>query len=308
MEPAPLPDCDGPPGGRAWWLATDDGVRIRVGHWPLPAGGLGTVLILPGRTEHVEKYGIVAAALAARGWGAAAVDWRGQGLADRALPDRLKGHVGAFGDYQRDLRATLGWAAARGLGPMPWLAHSMGGAIALAGLMAGLRPPAVAFSAPMWGLAAGAGTRALITGLGRVAAPLGWDSAYTPTTGPKYGLASMPFDLNTLTRDRAMFDRMCALWARDARLALGGPTLRWTAQALAETARLAALPSPPVRALIALGGAEKIVDAAAVRDRAARWPGVEFAEFPSAEHELLMELPEVRAALLDRATALFTGG
>jgi len=307
MEPARLPPCDDPPGGRAWGLAAEDGVRLRAAVWPKPAGWAGTVLILPGRTEHIEKYGIVARALALRGWGAVTFDWRGQGLADRLQPDRLRGDVAAFADYQKDLRAVLALAAAQGLGPMPWLAHSMGGAIALAGLVAGLRPPAVAFSAPMWGLRATPAMKTAIGALGRAAAPLGWDRGYTPTTGPTYGLSSMPFDLNSLTRDRAMFDRMRGLWDADPRLALGGPTLRWTAGALAETARLARAPSPPVRALIAVGGAEKIVDADAIRARAARWPGVDVVEFPGAEHELLMELPAVREALLDRADALFRG-
>jgi uncharacterized membrane protein YbhN (UPF0104 family) len=35
------------------------------------------------------------------------IDWRGQGLADRMLPDRRIGHVGKFSDYQTDLAAVL---------------------------------------------------------------------------------------------------------------------------------------------------------------------------------------------------------
>lgn len=305
MEPAPLAPADGPPGGRAVWLRTDDRVRIRAALWPQPAGGRGTVLVMPGRTEWIEKYGITAAALAARGWGTLTVDWRGQGLADRAQADPLKGHIGAFAEFQSDLRAVLGYAAAQGLGPMPWLAHSMGGAIAFRGLVNGLRPPAVAFSAPMWGLSTPEGTRRALTVLAGLARPLGLDGGYTPTTGPAYGLGSMGFDLNTLTRDRAMFDRMKNQLAADARLGLGGPTLRWMGAALAEMAALARAPSPPVPALIGLGGAEKIVSPQAIRARAARWPGVELAEYPGAEHELLMELPAVRDDLLDRATRLF---
>ena len=300
--PAPLVGTDGP-AARALWLRAADGVRLRVVHWPAPEGGRGTVLILPGRTEWAEKYALVAGALAARGWGAVAIDWRGQGLADRALADPRIGHVDDFAEYQLDLRAVLDWAAP--LGPMPWLAHSMGGCIALRGLVEGLRPPAVAFSAPMWGLATAGWMQAAVGLKARLVRPFGRDRGYTPTTGPDYGLPGMAFDLNPLTRDRGLFDRMKAQIAAEPRLALGGPSLAWSGAALAEMGRLARAPSPSVRALIGLGGSETIVSPRAIRDRAGRWPGAELVSYPGAEHELLMERPEVRDDLLDRAVALF---
>ena len=38
MEEAPFFEdvADGPPGGAAHWLTTEDGLRIRVGHWTRP--------------------------------------------------------------------------------------------------------------------------------------------------------------------------------------------------------------------------------------------------------------------------------
>lgn len=302
MEPAPLGPSDGPAGGAAFWLRVGDGVRLRVGLWP---GARGTVLIAPGRTEYIEKYGLTAAALAAAGWGALVVDWRGQGLADRALADPLRGHVGGFAEFQRDLAAVLDFAAARGLGPMPWIAHSMGGCIALRALVNGARPPAVAFSAPMWGLNQPWRTRLAIRAMAALARPFGADTGYLPTTGPDYGLASMPYEDNLLTRDRLMYERMKRQIARDPRLALGGPSLAWGGAALRECAALARVSAPPVPALIGLGGNERIVSAPAVRRRAARWPGAALADYPGAEHELLMERPEVREDFLARALALF---
>lgn len=298
-DPAPLAGNDGPGGASAWWLPAADGVRIRIVHWPAPEGARGTVLILPGRTEWAEKYALTAAALAARGWGAVAVDWRGQGLADRRLDDPRIGHVADFAEYQRDLRAVLDWAGP--LGPMPWLAHSMGGCIALRALMDGLHPPAVAFSAPMWGLATTSWLRAAVALQARLSRLLGRDRSDTPTTG----LPAMRFDRNPLTRDRPMFDRMKAQIAAEPRLALGGPSLAWTGAALAEMAALARRPSPAVPALVALGGAEKIVSPRAIAARLRRWPGAERADYAGAGHELLMERPAVRADLLRRAVALF---
>ena len=116
MAVAPLPApfhadlADGPPGGRAVWLRTADEVRIRAGLWR--GGDKGTVFLLPGRTEYIEKYGRAAGDLVARGWSVLTVDWRGQGLADRALADPMAGHVHDFAQYQRDLDAVLALAAA----------------------------------------------------------------------------------------------------------------------------------------------------------------------------------------------------
>ena len=263
------------------------------------------MLILPGRTEYVEKFGLVVSDLAATGRGALVVDWRGQGLADRALADPLKGHVGSFAEFQHDLDAVLAAAADLAPGPLPWLAHSMGGCIALRGLMRGLRPAAVAFSAPMLGLAQ---PPALTTALGLLAGlarPFGADTGYAPTTGPDFGLPGMGFEGNTLTHDRQQFDRMKAQITEDPRLSLGGPTLRWMGESLREMSALVALPSPPVPALFGLGGDEGIVSARAIRERAARWPGAELAEYPGARHELTMERPEVRDGFLRRALGLF---
>ena len=121
--------ADGPEGGYARWLQASDGVQIRVGVWPC-SGAKGTVFLMPGRTEYIEKYGRAATDLAQRGYATVSIDWRGQGLADRPLDAQLTGHVDDFGEYQLDMDAVLTCARAEGL-PEPWfmLAHSMGGCI-----------------------------------------------------------------------------------------------------------------------------------------------------------------------------------
>jgi len=152
LTPAPLfTDIHpGPEGGMAHWVETSDGKRIRVGHWPV-SGAKGTVLLFPGRTEYIEKYGPAASDLAARGLGTIAIDWRGQGLADRLLDDPRVGHVDAFSDYQKDVAAMLRAARALSL-PRPFylLAHSMGGCIGLRAVIEGLPVQAAAFTGPMW--------------------------------------------------------------------------------------------------------------------------------------------------------------
>ena len=150
--------------------------------------GGGTVLMLPGRTEHAEKYGTTAERLAAAGYASAALDWRGQGLADRLLPDRRKGHVGQFADYQRDLDAFAAAVRETLPGPFYLLAHSMGGCIGLRGLMRGLDVAAAAFSAPMWGLDMPGGREGLFTTGFGLAARAGLRDAQSSLFGSARGI------------------------------------------------------------------------------------------------------------------------
>ncbi|MGY6411455.1 MAG: alpha/beta fold hydrolase [Alkalilacustris sp.] len=306
----------GPEGGRAFWLRTADGVRLRAGLWA--EGRRGTVLLFPGRTEVVEKYGTVAADLAAAGWGVLTLDWRGQGLSDRLGPDPALGHVRRFAEYQADTAALVAAAGSLGLA-RPWmaLAHSMGGCIALRALVgqgrtgqgrrvqASLPVSAVAFSAPMWGLPLGRGVR-LVLRASRLALQLGRrDGRAVPGERDDFALATASFDDNFLTTDRAEFDRMQAQVRRHPELALGAPTLGWLAAALDEMAALARLPSPSLPAFAGVGGREKIVAPDAIATRMAGWQGGRHEVFPGAEHELMMEAPTRRRHFLQVACALF---
>jgi Lysophospholipase len=107
-EPAPFLSeiAEGPDAARAWWVTSADGTRLRMGLWDSASGTpRGTVLLFPGRTEYVEKYGRVARDLAAAGYSVAAFDWRGQGLADRPPHRRDMGHVTRFDKYRQDVSA-----------------------------------------------------------------------------------------------------------------------------------------------------------------------------------------------------------
>lgn len=307
--PAPwFPDlAAGPEGGRAVWLRADDGLRLRAVIWP--EGARGTVLIFPGRTEYAEKYGPAAADLGRRGYAVVALDWRGQGLADRLLPDPMAGHVRSFGDYQKDVAALMRHLRDAGL-PRPFflLAHSMGGAIGLRALIEGLEVRAAVFSAPMWGIAFDPWRKPLAMMVAGAARLAGRSAAYVPTTGPGSYLATAPFAGNVLTTDSAMYDWMRGHLRAQPGLALGGPTLHWLDAALRECRALAARASPRVPALTVVGSAEKVVELSAIHDRMRRWPGGRLVIVPGAEHEVMMEGPARRAAFFDAAAALFGDG
>ena len=66
--------------------------------------------------------------LRARGFAVATLDWRGQGLSERALRDPRKGHVGDFSEYELDLEAFMNEVVLPDCPPPIFaIGHSMGG-------------------------------------------------------------------------------------------------------------------------------------------------------------------------------------
>lgn len=296
MPAAPLfaQIADGPPGGRAVWCRAEDGLRLRVAHWPCETAR-GTILLFPGRTEYIEKYGRTAAALSARGYGTLLPDWRGQGLSDRIHRDAMPGDVRRFSDYQMDVRATLDLARRLDL-PQPWhlLGHSMGGAIGLRAAMDGLPVASCAFTAPMWGIQMRAALRPLAWGLSWAARKLGLGHLYVPATTRGSYVLSAPFEGNMLTRDADSHAHMVAQLDAHPELALGGPSLRWLIEALAECRALSRMASPALPCLTIVGTDEQIVNPSSVKARIADWPGARLEMLDGARHEPMMDTPKTR--------------
>jgi lysophospholipase len=297
--------AQGPADGAALWVRTSDGLRIRLAVWGADAPH-GTVLMFPGRTEAIEKYGRVAQGLRDRGFATLAIDWRGQGLSDRLHDDPALGHIGHFTDYQRDIAAMVAHASAANL-PRPCylLAHSMGGAIGLRALALGLDVRAAAFSSPMWGIAMATHMIPVAWTLSAAARPLRLDHVMAPGQPATSYLLTAPFEGNTLTTDPDMWAYMRAQVAAEPRFGLGGPSLRWLNEALLETRRLRALPAPDVPTQTFLGSDELIVLPSAIRSVMSRWPKGRLTEIPGARHEILMESPARRTQVFDAIAAHF---
>src|SRR6476661_11087294 len=107
MKLVSIPANPVPDGVVAGGIKTSDGVNLRFARWAPPPGRKGTVVVMQGRAEFIEKYFETVRDLRARGFAVATFDWRGQGLSDRALSDRRKGHVRNFNEYANDLSAIM---------------------------------------------------------------------------------------------------------------------------------------------------------------------------------------------------------
>jgi lysophospholipase len=309
LAPAPLYTdiFPGPDTGVAHWAETSDGKRLRVAHWPL-AGAKGTVLLFPGRTEYIEKYGTTAAEFASRGLAVMTLDWRGQGLSDRLLLDARVGHVEVFSDYQKDV-ATLMRAARMFKLPRPYflMAHSMGGAIGLRAVMEGMSVQAAAFTAPMLGIYFAPHIRPLAWTLSRVMPLIGRGNRLPVGTKIDPYVSSEPFEDNTLTTDSQMFVMMRDQIAAHPELSLGGPSFVWLREALDETKHLSLRAAPNLPCITFLGSNERIVHVGRVHRRMNTWKGGKLQIMQGAEHEILMECPTIRNAALDDMTRLFLG-
>lgn len=309
LTPAPLftDIVPGPDTGLAHWIETSDGKKLRVAHWTFD-GAKGTVLLLPGRTEYIEKYGVIAAELAKRGLAVIAIDWRGQGLSDRLMPDPLIGHVETFSDYQKDVAALM--RAARTLHlPRPFflLAHSMGGAIGLRAVMEGLSVQAAAFTAPMWGIHLAPHLRPFAAIMSRIMPTIGQGLRLPPGTKLTPYVVAEPFEDNMLTTDQSMFDMMRDQLAAHPEMSLGGPSFIWLREALSETKHLALRAAPSLPCLTMLGSNERIVHIGRIKDRMENWKNGQLQIIDGAEHEILMETPAIRDAALDDIVRLFLG-
>ena len=291
----------------AFWAQADDGISLRLAHWPAATASRGSILLFPGRTEYIEKYARIAVALTQSGYDVIAIDWRGQGLSARLQQNARLGHVAQFSDYQRDVAQMAEAATDRNL-PRPWhlLAHSMGGCIGLAALLEGLSVASAAFSAPMWGINLRQMPHGIAVGMAYLAGRLGRGGQLAPGSGAlgTYVLDES-FSANLLTEDAAEWCQMVREAAAWPDMTLGGASFDWVGKALNECLRLSRIPSPDLPALVSLGTEERIVSPAAIRDRMSHWPRGTLVEMAGARHEVMMCSPERRTAFLSAVLELF---
>lgn len=290
-----VPAAELPPGGRGVFVRAADGARLRAATWLAP-GARGSVLIMPGRTEFIEKYGEVAGELIARGFAVGAMDWRGQGLSARPLRDPLRGHIDDFETHVGDFQAMAAGPFANL--PKPWifLAHSMGANIATQILLA---MPAVAgaavFIAPMYAILTGKfpeGVARLIAS----GALIGLGDRYVPG-GTSKSVLEETFAENIVTHDERRHTRSRLIAEAEPRLALASPTIGFVRAAFSACDRIAAPGRPEsltLPVLAALAGEERLVDNAAARAILARMPHAQVLEFAGARHEILMETDPIR--------------
>ena len=300
--------ADGPAQGAAYWVHTEDGVRVRIGAYGSGTARNGTVLLFLGRFGYIERYGRVAKDFDSRGFATVVIDWRSQGLSDRMADDPRTGHVESFSDYQRDVSAMIKGAEQLDL-PKPWflVGVSMGACIGLRAMLEGLPVEASALISPMFGIKMSPLQRVAAWPLSWAAQKIGKGHAYVPGESSEIYVLSTPFEKNNLTHNSDMYE----YWIEQARTApelqIGGPSMSWLYQGLSECRRLSKMESPDIPCITFCGELDELVDNRAIARRMERWPNGKVEVIKNAKHDVLTELPEICGEVMTQIVEFFNG-
>lgn len=277
-------------------MRSGDGVRLRYAICP-GAGRRGTVCLLQGRGDFIERYFETANDLMARGFSVALLDWRGQGGSDRRLANRHRGHIGSFREYDRDLAAFMTGVVLPDCQPPYFaLAHSTGANVLLRALKSHNWFERVVLSAPLIDFAPLPLPKALVRALARLMVAVGLSRVLVPGRN-RWPNRPDDFATSLCTSDKRRYLRDCRTLEAAPHLGVGGPTIGWLNAAFAATAELARLPTgTPLRApvLIIAAGDDRLVSTEASRQFARRMAGVAAVVIERSRHEPLMERDEVR--------------
>jgi lysophospholipase len=287
-----IPGNPAPGKATGGFLTARDGKKLRYGIFAAAARPLkGTVVVLAGRNECIEKYFETIRDLAARGFMTAAMDWRGQGGSDRLIRDPHRGHVTSFFDYASDLDQFFGEVVLPDCrGPYYILAHSTGSLVAL------LAAPSLANRVRRMVLVAPfltyAGFPLSMKAARRLASVLYWTGL-----GRMYGAwgprpNAVPFATNKLTTDATRYRRNTLLFETYPQLGLGGPTVAWI-RAACEAVDTVSDPEFMTRIQVPIlfigAGADEVVSTREIADYARRLRGGAMLTIDGARHEILQE-------------------
>lgn len=293
------------------WQAPD-GHSIRRIDWPgASAGARGSILFMPGRGDHYEKYLETLDQWHRAGWRVTAADWRGQGGSGRLGSDATTGHIDGFETWTGDLAALWrGWKAET---PAPHIlsGHSMGGHLTLRAVADHLlSPDALVLSAPMLGMAGPPLPLGALHGIARLMMRL------RGATAPAWKWSEKPGEApaargSLLTHDADRYED--ELWWRRERpdVAMGPGSWGWVAAAYASSRALFApgvLEHTTVPTLMIATTADRLVPFGPIEQACRRMPHAELMRLGNeARHEILREADAVRdrvmagiASFLDR--------
>ncbi len=280
-------------------LSTPDDITLRCAVARPAAFPRGTVVILGGRGDYIERHYELIDGLLERGFAVATFDWRGQGYSQRLLKNRLKGYVRSFDDYETDLETVMREVVLPDMPPPHFaLAISMGGHILLRASWKHTWFDRGMLISPMVAFAHHPRER-FYRLLVRVAPWLGFSRAFLPGL-PKRLMRPEDAPDNALTSDEERYVRE-ALFLReypDLGLAIA-PTIGWMRAALDSMEKfnhMVAQGDEPRWPLLALAAArDRLVDPEALRRLAREVGNIKATFLHKARHDITMERDEIRA-------------
>jgi len=300
-----------PSGAKIGFIETPDGVKLRYARWqPSLRPSKGTVLLLQGRAENIEKYFETIVELRDRGFGVLTFDWRGQGMSDRLLSDPLKGHVEHFDQYLMDLDTIINEIALPDCSsPLYILAHSTGALVALLAAPAlGNRIRRMVLMSPLLALRNLPMSQKMVQRIGAFLSFLGLGRA--SVSWGNRSIKSRSFVGNNLTSDTERFLRNGEIVTQEPRLALSSPTVSWVFSACRamETIMTPGYSSAiSIPTLLVAAGNDPVVSPEAVETFGQKMRSGAYLTIFGAKHELLHERDIFRQQFLSAFDAFVPG-
>jgi lysophospholipase len=288
-----------PSGGVVGEVIAADGVRLRYARWrPSGRRATGTICLLQGRGECIEKYFEVIGELRGRGFAVATFDWRGQGGSERRLGNPRKCHVDTFAEYDRDLDAFMEQVVLPDCPPHYYaLAQSSGGLVCLRAAHDGrARFTRMVLTAPMVALAAGRGLRRFACRLAAAMTAAGLGELDAPGDARRT-IHRLPFEDNPLTGDAGRFERNRGIALTLPQVSVDGPTYGWlfaACRAMTEADDPDFAPGIKVPVLVVSGALDRVLSARASEALAAELRAGGQVVIAGARHEVLMERDSIR--------------
>lgn len=273
-----------------------DGAKLRYALFrPETAPARGTVVIVHGRNECIEKYLETIRDLTGEGFAVATFDLRGQALSGRLARDPRAGHIRRFGDYVEDVERFLAGVVEPACpAPVSLLAHSLGGLVALtiAPKLSG-RIARMVLSAPLVGLTGLPVSPRLAFSVAAFFSMTGFgERMLAKERGP------LAFDDNPLTSCETRFGYHTTLRETHRDLGIGPPTARWLNEirkAMAKALRPEHLTRITVPTLVLAPVRDGVVPFAAMERLTQMFRASRLVPITGARHELLMESDRYRA-------------
>ena len=274
------------------YLDVSPKVKVRYGLFPAQGNVRGTVCLLQGRGECMERNFETIRNLTERGFQVASMDWRGQGGSPPASGGPRHGHITSFSQYLSDFTKFMTDIVLPDCRPPHlMLGNSMGGHIGLHVIARHNWVAAAVMVAPL-------------VDIPRTRFPR-WLKVMIVTTLPRLGLGKLkvPFNgfktprpedfaKNPLTTDRTRFMRNMRLWQEAPQLSAIAPTVGWVNSALVSCRKLRSLnDTTPLRcpALLIVAGNDTVVANEAIQQFARYVPGAVTLSINGAKHDVLSE-------------------
>lgn len=287
--------------GTVDFLKVSDGTKIRYGVFPADGLAVGSIVLLNGHREFIEKYTEFIEDFQKRGFHVFTMDHRGQGLSDRALKNRKKSHNTDFDRIILDIQEFIEEIIRPPeLGHKIYLvAHSLGAHFALRYLHDYQRifDKAVLLS-PFTDLDHHGAIYIFFAKLYfTIMKLIGFSRSFAPKQAQRRSMIDHKVAFTRLTHDQDRYNRSQEVLTQNPDLFVGGVTYGWlngASKSIAKIKRKGFIKEIKTDTLFILSGDEKVVNNQTTFKLISKMKNVKVKTIEGARHELYRESDEYR--------------